>query len=73
MDVIPNVNYALPSKNKDQLRDLYNCLNQKVITAINNFRWFYVGSNLIRSHQEDYMSSALIPSVKLLKITKSIL
>ena len=28
---------------KDQLRDLYNYLNHKVITAINTFRWFYVG------------------------------
>ena len=35
MDVMPNVNFALSSQNKDQLRDLYNYLNQKVITTIN--------------------------------------
>ena len=35
MDVMPNVNFALSSQNKDQLKDLYNYLNQKVITAIN--------------------------------------
>ena len=28
-----NVNIALSTKNKDQLRDLYNYLNQKVITV----------------------------------------
>ena len=34
-DVMLNVNFALRSNNKDELRDLYNYLNQKVITAIN--------------------------------------
>ena len=70
---MPNVNYALPSKNKDQPRDLYNHLNLKVITAINTLDGSTLGDNLITSHQVDYMSSALIPAVKLLKIIKSIL
>ena len=35
MDVMPNVNFALSINNKDQLRDLHNDLNQKVIIAIN--------------------------------------
>ena len=35
MKVMPNVNYVPPSKNKDQPRDVYNYLNQKVITTIN--------------------------------------
>ena len=35
MEVMPNVNYALPNKNKDQPRDFYNNLNQKMIAAIN--------------------------------------
>ena len=38
MDIMPNVNFALSdSNNKDQLRDLYNYLNQKVITKINTY------------------------------------
>ena len=51
-----------PSKNKDQLRDVYNYLNQKVITAINTLDGSTLGDNLITSHQVDYMSSALIPA-----------
>ena len=35
MDVMLNVNFALSSNNKDELRDLYNYLNQNVATAIN--------------------------------------
>ena len=70
---MPNVNYALPIKNKDQPRDFYNYLNQKVITAINNSDGSTLADNLITSHQVGYMSSALIPAVKLLKITKGIL
>ena len=36
MDAIPNVNFALSSSNnRVEPRDLYNYLNQKVITAIN--------------------------------------
>ena len=30
-----NANFTLSSNNKNELRDLYNYLNQKVITAIN--------------------------------------
>ena len=73
MEVMPNVNYALASKNKDQLRDFYIYLNQKVIAYINTLDGSKWGDNLITSHQVDYMSSAIIPTVKLLKITKSIL
>ena len=73
MEVMPNVNYALASKNKDQPRDFYIYLNQKVIASINSLDGSKWGDNLITSHQVDYMSSAIIPTVKLLKITKSIL
>ena len=73
MEVMPNVNYALASKNKDQPRDFYIYLNQKVIDSINSLDGSKWGDNLITSHQVDYMSSAIIPTVKLLKITKSIL
>ena len=62
MDVMPNVNFALSTNNKDHLRDLYNYLNQKAITAINNLDGSTLGDNLITSHQVDCMSSALIPS-----------
>ena len=57
-----NVNFALSSKNQDQLRDLHNYLNQKVITAINTLDGSTLGDNLIISHQVDYMFSALIPA-----------
>ena len=62
MDVMPNVNFALSTNNKDPLRDLYNYLNQKAITAINNLDGSTLGDNLITSHQVDYISSALIRS-----------
>ena len=39
-DIMPNVNFALSGNNKDQLRDLYNYLNQKVITPINTLDGF---------------------------------
>ena len=70
MEVMPNVNYPLPSKKP---RNFHNYLNQKVISPINTLDGSTLGDNLITSHQVDYMSSALIPVVKLLKITKSIL
>ena len=54
-----NMNFALSSNNKDQLRDLHNYLNQKVTTAINNVDGSMLGD--VTSHQVDYMSSALIP------------
>ena len=58
-----DVNFALSdSNNKDQLRNLYNYLNQKVIIAINTYHSFMLGNNLITSHQVDYMPSALIPA-----------
>ena len=34
-DVLPNMNFALCSNNKYEFEDLYNYLNQEVITAIN--------------------------------------
>ena len=48
-----NVNFAISSNNKDQLRDLNNYLNQKVITAINTLHGSTLGDNLITSHQND--------------------
>ena len=60
MDVILNVNFELSGNNKDQLRDLYHYLNQKVIAAINTLDGSMLKDNLIRSHQVDYMSSVLI-------------
>ena len=57
MDVMPNVDFALSSKNEDQLRDLYNYLDQNVITAINTVDGSTLGDNLITSHQVDYISS----------------
>ena len=46
-----NLNFALSINNKDQLKDLNNCFNQKVITAINNFGGSTLGDNLIASQQ----------------------
>ena len=62
MEVMPNANFALSSKNKDQLRDFYNYLNQKVINAINTEDGSTLGDNLITTHQVDYMYSELIPA-----------
>ena len=62
MDVMSNVNIPLPSNSKDQLRDLHDYLNQKVITALNNLDGSTLEDNLITSHQVAYMSfSALFP------------
>ena len=58
MDVMLNVNFVLSSKNKDQLRDFYNHLNQKVITAINNLDGFTLARGSFQ--------------LKLLKITKNV-
>ena len=62
MGVVPNVNFALSSNNKDKLRGLCNYLNQKVITAINTLDGSTLGNNLVTSYQVDYLSSALIPA-----------
>ena len=62
MDAIPNVNFALSSTNKDQFRDLYNYLNQEMITPIRNLDGSTLGDNLVTNHQVDYMTSALIPA-----------
>ena len=48
--------------NKDQPKDLYNYLNQKMIAGINTVDGSTLGDNLITSHQVDSMSSALIPA-----------
>ena len=62
MDITSNVNIPLPSNSKDQLRDLHDYLNQKVITALNNLDGSTLEDNLITSHQVAYMSfSALFP------------
>ena len=48
--------------NKDQLRDLKNFLNQKMIAAISTVDGSMLRDNLITSHQVGYMSPALIPA-----------
>ena len=60
MDVVLNMNFALSGNNKNHLRDFYNYLNQKVITAINTLDGSKLGHNLITSHELDYMSLGLI-------------
>ena len=60
MYVIPNVNFALSSNKKDQLRGLYDYLYQIVITAINTLDGSTLVDNLIMSHKLDYMSPTLI-------------
>ena len=73
MDVMSNVNFALfDINNKDQLRDLYNYLNQKVITAINTYDSSTLENNLIMSHQVNLYPQHSF-QLKLLKITISIL
>ena len=59
-DVMSDVNFALFGNNKDQLRDFYIYLNEKVITTINSLDGWMLGDSLIISHQVDYMPSALI-------------
>ena len=52
MDVMTSVNFALSNNNnKDQLRDLFNYLNQKAITAVNTYDSSTLRNNLIMSHQ----------------------
>ena len=60
MYVIPNVNFALSSNKKDQLRGLYDYLYQIVITAINTLDGSTLVDNLIMSHKLDYLSPTLI-------------
>ena len=49
-----SVNFVLSSKNKDELRNLYNYLNQKVRTAINTLNGSTLGDYLLStSHQLD--------------------
>ena len=55
-------NLTLSSINKDQLKDLQNYLNQKMIAAIDTVDGSTLWDNLITSHQEDCVSSALIPA-----------
>ena len=62
MDFMPNLNFVLSCNNKDQLGELYNYLNQKVIITINTFDGSALRDNLITSHQIDYMCSGLIPA-----------
>ena len=54
--------FKLSCINKDQPKDLYNYLNQKMIAGINTVDGSTLGDNLITSHQVDSMSSALIPA-----------
>ena len=60
MYVIPNVNFALSSNKKDQLRGLYDYLYPIVITAINTLDGSTLVDNLIMSHKLDYMFPTLI-------------
>ena len=60
MDVMQSVNFGLFSNNKDQHRDLYNYLDQEVITATNTLDGSTLEDNLITSHQVDYISSVLL-------------
>ena len=57
---MPRENFTLSSINKDQLEDLQNYLNQKMIAAIKIADDSTLGDNLITSLQVDYMSSVLI-------------
>ena len=63
MDTIPYVNFALSINNKDQLRDLYNYLNHRLITAINNLDDSTLGDTLIQANKCKFQ-------LKLLKMTK---
>ena len=47
---------------KDQLRDLFNYLNQKITTAINTLDGYSLRDNLISSYQVDYVPSVVIPA-----------
>ena len=60
--VIPSKNFALSGINKDQLKDMQNYLNQKMMAAIDTVDGSTLEDNLITSHQVDYMSSAIIPA-----------
>ena len=54
MEVMISVNFVLSSKNKDELRNLCNYLNQKVRTAINTLNGSTLGDYLLfTSHQLD--------------------
>ena len=55
--VIPSENSALSSINKDQLRDFVELFKSENDSRHQHCRCFYAGSNLITSHQVDYMSS----------------
>ena len=46
-----NVNFVLFINKKDQHRDLYNYLNQRVIAVINNLDSSTLGDNLLSSQQ----------------------
>ena len=70
-DVTLNVNFAICSNNKDKLRDLYNYLNQKVVTAINTKNGFMLGDHSIMSHQVDYMPSQRSFQLRVLKLPRA--
>ena len=59
---MPSGNFALSSINNDQLEDMQNYLNRRLIAAINTADGSTLGDNLITSHQVDYMSSVFIPA-----------
>ena len=45
---------TLSINNKDQLRDLYNYLNQREITAISNLDGCTLGDNLVRGNKRKF-------------------
>ena len=59
---MPSGNFALSSINNDQLEDLQNYLNRRLIAAINTADGSTLGDNLITSHRVDYMSLVFIPA-----------
>ena len=63
MDVVSNANFWLSNNNKDQLKELYKDLNEKLINAINTLDASTLAGNLtmIKNHQLDYLSIAVIP------------
>ena len=61
MDAMLNVHFTVSSNNKDEHRDLYNYLNQKLIGNIDTLDGSTLWDNLIMNHQVDYMSAVLIP------------
>ena len=61
--VMPSKNFLLSRISKDEIKDLQNYLNWKMIAAVNTVDGSTLGDNLITCHQVDYTFSALITAV----------